>query len=283
MQQPARCGRSVLLPWVCRLAGHRLRGQATSPRSGSTFNKPLSGNDCPRPGGIATFMRLPYAATPHGLDVAVYGVPFDCGTSNRSGARFGPRQVRCESSLLRPHNMATRAAPYDSLQVGDVGDVPVTMYDIRQAVADIENFVKGVLGHGCIPVGIGGDHTTTYPVLRAIKGFHIIQAQECWFKSMVPIMETKVLPVLGAGPVYISFDIDCLDPAFAPGTGTPEIGGLTSAQALEIIRSCKGLNIVGVDLVEVSPPYDTSGNTALTAANLLFEMICVLPGVKCLD
>ncbi|KAK8781573.1 hypothetical protein V5799_017087 [Amblyomma americanum] len=114
-------------------------------------------------------------------------------------------------------------------------------------------------------------------------GFHIIQAQECWFKSMAPIMETKVLPVLGAGPVYISFDIDCLDPAFAPGTGTPEIGGLTSAQALEVIRSCKGLNIVGADLVEVSPPYDTSGNTALTAANLLFEMICVLPGVKCLD
>lgn len=350
MLQPARCGRSLLLPWVCRLAGQRMRGQATSPRSESNFNQPLSGNDCPRPGGIATFMRLPYVASPHGLDVAVYGVPFDCGTSNRSGARFGPRQVRCESSLLRPHNMATRAAPYDSLQVGDVGDAPVTMYDTRQAVADIERFVKGVLSHGCIPVGIGGDHTTTYPVLRAIKekhgpvgllhldahadvnptmmhcelahgtpfyravqeglldtrrvvqiglrgsvygpneerwslqhGFHIIQAQECWFKSMVPIMETKVLPVLGAGPVYISFDIDCLDPAFAPGTGTPEIGGLTSAQALEIIRSCKGLDIVGVDLVEVSPPYDPSGNTALTAANLLFEMICVLPGVKCLD
>ncbi|XP_037283206.1 guanidinobutyrase [Rhipicephalus microplus] len=345
MQQPARCTLRALL-LVRRLAGH---GRDAA-RHASNLNQPLSGNDCPRPGGIATFMRLPYAASAHGLDVAVYGVPFDCGTSNRSGARFGPRQVRCESSLIRPHNMATRAAPYDSLQVADVGDVPVTMYDTKRAIGDIERFVKGLLSHGCVPVGIGGDHTTTYPVLRAIKekhgpvgllhldahadvnptmmhcevahgtpfyravqeglldtrrvvqiglrgsvygpneerwslqhGFHIIQAQECWFKSMVPIMETKVLPVLGAGPVYISFDIDCLDPAFAPGTGTPEIGGLTSAQALEVIRSCKGLNIVGADLVEVSPPYDTSGNTALTAANLIFEMICVLPGVKNLD
>ncbi|KAH9362428.1 hypothetical protein HPB48_020162 [Haemaphysalis longicornis] len=278
MQQPARCGRSLLLPWVCRLAGHRLRGQATSPRSGSTFNKPLSGNDCPRPGGIATFMRLPYAATPHGIEFKMQLIK---RAPNKK--HYIPRTFSLSGgNPLLPYG----AAPYDSLQVGDVGDVPVTMYDIRQAVADIENFVKGVLGHGCIPVGIGGDHTTTYPVLRAIKekhgpvgllhldahadvnptmmhcelahgtpfyravqeglldtrrvvqiglrgsvygpneelwslqhGFHIIQAQECWFKSMVPIMETKVLPVLGAGPVYISFDIDCLDPAFAPGTG----------------------------------------------------------------
>ena len=84
----------------------------------------------------------------------------------------------------------------------------------------------------------------------------------------------------GTGPVYLSFDIDSLDPAFAPGTGTPEIGGLTTVQALEIIRGCHGLDLVGCDLVEVSPPYDPSGNTALTAANLLFEMLCVLPGVE---
>ena len=78
-------------------------------------------------------------------------------------------------------------------------------------------------------------------------------------------------------PVYLSFDIDSLDPAYAPGTGTPEIGGLTTPQAIELIRSFQGLNIVGCDLVEVSPPYDTSGNTALTAANLIFEMLCILP------
>jgi guanidinobutyrase len=82
---------------------------------------------------------------------------------------------------------------------------------------------------------------------------------------------------LGAGPVYISFDIDGLDPAFAPGTGTPEVGGLTSAQGLEIIRGCQGLDIIGADLVEVSPPYDLSGNTSLLGANLLFEMLCVIP------
>jgi len=81
------------------------------------------------------------------------------------------------------------------------------------------------------------------------------------------------------GPVYLSFDIDGLDPSYAPGTGTPEIGGLTTPQALEIIRGCRGLDLVGGDLVEVAPPYDTTGNTALTGANLLFEMLCVLPGV----
>ena len=85
---------------------------------------------------------------------------------------------------------------------------------------------------------------------------------------------------LGKGPVYISFDIDGIDPAYAPGTGTAEIAGLTVPQALEIIRGCRGLDVIGCDLVEVSPPYDTSGNTSLLAANLLFEMLCVLPEVE---
>lgn len=327
-----------------------LAGAAARLKSTSKFNQPLSGNACPRPGGIATFMRLPFASNLQGVDVAIYGIPFDCGTSFRSGARFGPRQIRCESSLLRPYNMATRAAPFDSLQIADIGDVPVTMYDMEQAHVDIEDFVSNVLAHDCIPIGIGGDHSVTHAVLKAIKekhgpvgllhldahadvnpsmmnckiahgttffmavqdglldtgrvvqiglrgtvygpneelwslqhGFHVIQAHECWHKSMAPIMETKVLPLLKGGSVYLSLDIDCLDPAHAPGTGTPEIGGLTTAQVLEVIRSCRGLNIVGADLVEVSPPYDTSGNTALTAANLLFEMLCVLPRVKILE
>jgi guanidinobutyrase len=85
---------------------------------------------------------------------------------------------------------------------------------------------------------------------------------------------------MGTGPAYLSFDIDGLDPSFAPGTGTPEIGGLTIWQALEIIRGCRGLTLVGGDLVEVAPTYDTTGNTSLVAANLLFEMLCVLPGVQ---
>jgi guanidinobutyrase len=110
------------------------------------------------------------------------------------------------------------------------------------------------------------------------QGFRVVQAEECWHKSLVPLME-EVRAQVGGGPVYVSFDIDGIDPAFAPGTGTPEIGGLTSIQGIEILRGCRGLEIVGGDLVEVSPPYDTSGNTALLGANLLYEMLCSLPGV----
>jgi guanidinobutyrase len=88
---------------------------------------------------------------------------------------------------------------------------------------------------------------------------------------------------LGDGPVYISFDIDGLDPAYAPGTGTPEIGGLTTVQGLEIIRGCRGLDVIGGDLVEISPPYDLSGNTSMLGANLLYEMLCILPGVSYRD
>lgn len=93
----------------------------------------------------------------------------------------------------------------------------------------------------------------------------------------------EVREQLGAGPVYLTFDIDGIDPAYAPGTGTPEIGGLTVPQALEIIRGCRGTELLGADMVEVAPPYDSSGNTSLLAANLLFEMLCVLPGVRYRD
>ncbi|MCI0431481.1 MAG: arginase family protein, partial [Rhodospirillales bacterium] len=109
-------------------------------------------------------------------------------------------------------------------------------------------------------------------------GSRVMQAEECWHRSLTPLM-AEVRAQLGRGPVYLSFDIDGLDPSIAPGTGTPEIGGLTGVQGLEIIRGCRGLDLVGCDLVEVAPAYDLSGNTALTAANLLFEMLCVLPGV----
>jgi guanidinobutyrase len=110
------------------------------------------------------------------------------------------------------------------------------------------------------------------------QGMRVVQAEECWNKSLLPLME-EVREQLGDGPVYLSFDIDGLDPAFAPGTGTPEIGGLTGPQGIEIIRGCSGLDIVGADLVEVAPAYDPFGTTSLLAANLLFEMLCVLPGV----
>ena len=308
--------------------------------------QPLGGNDMPRFGGIATMMRLPHVASSTELDACFVGVPFDLGTSNRSGTRFGPRQIRTESVLLRPYNMATRAAPFDALRVADLGDVAINPYNLLDSIRLIENAYDGIVASGCRPISLGGDHTIALPILRALhrkygkiglihvdahadinehmfgepiahgtpfrraveagvldtrrcvqiglrgtgyaaddfdwpreQGFRVVQAEECWHKSLTPLM-AEVRQQMGAGPVYLTYDIDSLDPGFAPGTGTPEIGGLTTIQALEIIRGCWGLNLVGCDLVEVSPPYDPSGNTALTAANLLFEMLCVLPGVQ---
>ena len=111
------------------------------------------------------------------------------------------------------------------------------------------------------------------------QGFRVVQVEECWHRSLAPLMD-EVRDQVGGGPVYLSFDIDGLDPSFAPGTGTPEIGGLTTPQALEIIRGCRGLDLVGCDMVEVAPIYDTSGMTAHIAADLIYEMLCVLPGVE---
>lgn len=307
--------------------------------------RPLGGNDMPRFGGIATMMRLPLQQGVQGLDACFVGVPLDLGTSNRSGTRFGPRQIRTESVLLRPYNMATRAAPFDSLQVADIGDVSINPYNLLDSVARIERAYDDIVVNGCRPITLGGDHTLALPILRAMhrrygpvglihvdahadvndtmfgekiahgtpfrraveeglldckrvvqiglrgtgyaaedfdwcrdQGFRVVQVEECWNRSLVPLM-AQVRELLAGGPVYLSFDIDGIDPAYAPGTGTPEIGGLTVPQALEIIRGARGLDIVGADLVEVSPPYDPQGTTALLAANLAFEQLCVLPGV----
>ncbi|XP_037781111.1 guanidinobutyrase-like [Penaeus monodon] len=134
-----------------------------------------------------------------------------------------------------------------------------------------------------VQIGLrGSSYTVDAHAWQISKGFHIVQAHQCWHKSLEPLMK-EVKAIMGDRPVYLSFDIDAIDPGFCPGTGTPEIGGLTPIQALEIIRGCRGLNLVGCDLVEVSPPYDFEGTTALTGANLLFEMLCVLPRVKYYD
>jgi guanidinobutyrase len=308
--------------------------------------QPLGGNQMPRFGGPATMMRLPARETADGLDVAFLGVPFDIGTSNRPGARFGPRSIRAESCLIRPYHMATRAAPFDSLTVADIGDIPINTFNAPACVPIIREFIAGVLDAGAIPISIGGDHTITHPILQAIAARHgrvgvvhvdahadvnramfgepithgswmrraieedlvdpnrvvqiglratgyaaddfdwiaglgarVVTAEECWHRSLAPLM-AEVRDQMGDGPVYLTFDIDGLDPSVAPGTGTPEVGGLTSIQGLEVIRGCRGLNLVGSDLVEVAPMYDTSGNTALVGANLLFEQLCVMPGVQ---
>ena len=300
----------------------------------------------PRFGGIASMLRLPLANSPEGLDAAFIGVPLDIGTSHRPGARFGPRQIRAESALIRPYNMATGAAPFDTLQVADLGDVPINTYSLEKSLPIITGFYEQVLNADCIPLTLGGDHTIALPILRALvakhgpvalvhvdahadvndemfgeriahgtpfrraveenlldcrkvfqiglrgsgyasddfdwpraQGFTLVPAHEIWYQSLAPLM-AKVRQQIGGAPCYLSFDIDGIDPAYAGGTGTPEIGGLSVPQALEVIRGCHGLNLVGCDLVEVSPPYDLSGNTALLGANLLFEMLCVLPRVR---
>jgi guanidinobutyrase len=310
-------------------------------------NQPQSGNAMPRFAGLATMMRLPAASSAAGLDAAFVGVPLDIGTSNRAGARFGPRQIRAESALLRPYNMATRAAPFDTLQVADLGDVPINTYSLEKSLTIITRFYDDVIAADCRPLTLGGDHTIALPILRAIankhgpvalvhvdahadvndemfgegvahgtpfrraveegllacdkvwqiglrgtgyaaddfdwprqQGFTVVQAHEVWYRSLAPLMGEVRQRIGDRHPVYITFDIDGVDPSYAGGTGTPEIGGLTVPQALEVIRGCRGLNVVGGDLVEVAPPYDPSGNTALLAANLLYEMLCVLPGVR---
>ena len=243
--------------------------------------------------------------------------------------------------------MATRAAPFDSFQIADIGDVPLNTFSLEKSIKIIERYYDKVIVEGTRTVSLGGDHTITLPILRALakrygkmalvhvdahadindtmfgekithgtifrraleeglidgsrmtqiglratgysaedfdwsrkQGAKVIQAEECWYKSLVPIMEDVREQIGSNTPTYLSFDIDGLDPSVAPGTGTPEPAGLTGSQALEIIRGVAGTNLVGADLVEVSPPYDTTGNTALLGANLVFEMLCSFRGCK---
>ena len=299
----------------------------------------------PRFAGIASMFRLPISEDASGLDVAIVGVPLDIGTSNRTGTRYGPRQIRTESVLVRPYSMATGAAPFDSFQVADTGDVALNAYDLPASIRLIEQHYDAMLQADVIPISLGGDHTVSLPILRALarkhgpmalvhvdahadtndemfgekithgtifrraieeklvepdamvqiglratgysaedfdwarsQGVQVVQAEDCWYQSLAPLMDEVRTRIGAEKPCYLSFDIDGLDPSVAPGTGTPEPAGLTASQGLEVIRGCAGLNLVGCDLVEVSPPYDPSGNTALLAGNLIFEMLCSLPG-----
>ncbi len=309
-------------------------------------NQPISGNDLARFSGPNTFMRLPQASDLTGLDVAILGIPMDIGTSWRSGTRFGPKQIRSESAMIRPYNIQSGAAPFDSLNMADIGDLAVNTFSLSDSLAIIQESYEAILTSDVIPVALGGDHSMTLPILRAMAkkhgpvavihvdahadvndemfgekethgtvfrrayeenlinpektyqvglrgtgysaedfseaagwGFQQFLAPELWQRSLTTL-GAEIRRDVGDHPVYISYDIDSLDPAYAPGTGTPEIGGLTTAQAMQLIRAFRGLKVVGCDLVEVSPPYDPSGNTALTAANLVFELLSILPGVS---
>lgn len=306
-------------------------------------SKQRNSSDSPRFAQPATFMRLPHQTDLTGVDVAILGVPFDSGTSYRSGARLGPREIRAQSSLIRPYSIFQKISPFETLTVVDAGDVDAPPVGIEQAYAAIEQGVRRVLDAGATPMIVGGDHSISLPVLRALavqqgplsliqfdahidtwgdyfggKYFHgspfrraieegvlkdggYVQVgirgpmygeeedfafQNAHGVTMIDIRQVKTDGVartvervrdLVHGPVYVTFDIDAVDPAFAPGTGTPEVGGLTSYEAQELVRGLAGLDIAGCDVVEVAPQFDGPGQiTALLAANLMFELLCVI-------
>jgi agmatinase len=296
----------------------------------------------PRFAQLATFMRLPHHREPADLDVALVGIPYDGGTSYRPGARFGPREIRSQSSLIRPWNPVLQVAPFEVLRVADYGDVDVSPVSIERTNEIVEAEIARVLAGDCIPVSIGGDHSIALPLLRAVarkhgpvalvhfdshpdtwdqyfgsRYFHGTMFRRAVEEQLIDPRRTFQIgirgPLYGAddfdfqkqhgmtvvrieeikqrgtawvveqyarlrgAKLYASFDIDAVDPAFAPGTGTPEVGGLSSYEALELVRGMRGLDFVGFDLVEVAPQYDGPGQiTALLAANLLFEFVCLL-------
>ena len=262
--------------------------------------------------------------------------------TNRAGARHGPREIRNQSTQMRAIHPGTRGSPYDLCKVADVGDVCFEqLYDIEQAHAEIAAFHGRLHEAGVRPLTAGGDHSITYPILRAIareapigliqidahtdtwdafkgsrihhgapfrravddglidprrtvqigirgpqnftdgwdysaeKGMRVIFMHEVAQMGIEEVVaETR--KIVGDGSVYVSFDIDSLDPAFAPGTGTPEIGGLTTLEAQTLLRGLRGLELVGGDVVEVAPPFDPSGNTALAGASIMYELLCLL-------
>lgn len=296
----------------------------------------------PRYSGVASFFRTPLVETAQGVDIGVLGVPFDGGVTNRTGARHGPRAVREQSTLVRRYNQATGVGPFDLVTVADLGDAWLEQpYELVGALGEIQAFVAKVHAAGTVPLSVGGDHSVTLPILRALakdgpvgmvhvdahcdtgddylgSRFHhgapfrraveeglldpkrVIQIgirgsvnhPDMWKFShdsgmRVVSMEEftdkgwrwaaqEARQVVGSGAAYLSFDVDGLDPVYAPGTGTPESGGLTMVEAQRLIRELAGLDFIGGDVVEVSPPFDPSGLTAQNAANLLFEILCVL-------
>jgi len=303
--------------------------------------KEYSPNQEPRYSGMPTFMRTPLATSLNDLDIALAGIPYDGGVTNRSGARHGPREIRNQSTLMRNIHHVTKINPYEVANIADVGDVIFSEpFDHQSVHDDIVDFFKCISDAGVIPITAGGDHSITYPIFKGlvqkdpIGMIHIDAHTDTWgeiwgskfhhgapFRSAVEsglldpsrtvqigirgaqnfldgidfslsngmrvifieefsdlgvkgvIEEAK--KVVGNSPVYLSFDIDALDPAYAPGTGTPEVGGITTLEAQQLIRGLKDLNFLGGDVVEVAPPLDQSGNTALVGATMMFEILCL--------
>jgi guanidinopropionase len=285
-------------------------------------------------------MRAPIANLAE-TDIALIGVPCDLGVTNRAGARHGPREIRNQSSLMRSFNMSTRINPYDLAKIADVGDVPIdNLFNLDEAIKEIEAFYTSVGAQGVIPLSAGGDHSITYPILKGLKKdepfalIHVDAHTDTWaefygskfhhgapfrlatderiidptktiqigirggqnnldglnysYDSGMRVVEmdefdlgveaviAEARKVVGDAPTYITFDVDGIDPVFTPGTGTPEVGGLTTVEALRLLRGLRGLNLIGGDVVEVAPPFDQTGNTALVGASMMFEILCLL-------
>ncbi|MBV9589196.1 MAG: agmatinase [Hyphomicrobiales bacterium] len=292
--------------------------------------------------GIPTFLRAPLRLVDwrkpdlEGLDVALLGIPMDLGVTNRNGARFGPRALRA-IERIGPYNHVLKCMPLHDLAVADVGDLPLsTRFDLEKSHADIFRHARILVDAGVKPVSVGGDHSITLPLLKAVaktgpvglihidahcdtsgafegckfhhggpfrravldgalnprrtvqigirgsseylwefsyeSGMTVIHAEEIDTLGMAAIIK-RTTDVIGKGPTYLTFDIDSLDPAFAPGTGTPEVGGLSTREAMALLRGLKGVNLVGADFVEVAPQYDATTNTAQAGAQMLFEIL----------
>lgn len=306
--------------------------------------RPISGMALPRYSGFSTFMRLPSlpAEAAERLDIALVGLPWDGGTTTRGGSRYGPRQIREMSTLLRSVHPVTKIDPYDLARCADLGDAPTNPVDPARSLAMLERFVAEIHAKGAMPLAFGGDHLVSLPVLRAIKrgrplalvhfdahtDMYDVYYEDSRFTHGTPfrraieegLIDPKrtlqigirgtifapddydwcleqgvrhitvdfirekgadaaaalVREAVGDADAYLSFDVDALDPAFAPGTGVPEIAGIYTYEAQRIIRGLRGIELVGADFVEVSPPIDPAGNTALVAANLGFEALCLM-------
>jgi len=304
--------------------------------------KPISGNVMPRFSGIATFMRLRHLLEPDGVEIGLIGVPWDGGTTNRAGARHGPRQIRDMSTMMRNVHHVSRIMPFDLCRCADLGDVPVNPIDLEDTLGRVERFYAKVHGAGTVPLTAGGDHLVTLPIMRALakdrpvgmvhfdahtdtwdryfgdhfythgtpfrraveeglldpkrtvqigirgalyggadndwgeaQGIRVITIDE-FYEMGVDNVIAEARRIVGDGATYVSFDVDGLDPVYAPGTGTPEIGGFTTFEAQKMVRGLQGLDLIGGDVVEVAPPFDPSGNTAIVGATMMFEILCVL-------
>src|SRR5205809_198980 len=218
-------------------------------------HQPRASFKSPRFAQPATFMRLPHVTEAKGLDVAIVGVPFDGGTSYRPGSRYGPREIRNQSSLIRQYSYFQKVAPFDRLNVADLGDIDGRRF--------IQVGIRGPM-YGEDDFDFHREHGITVLDIEQVNDRGI-----AWTVAEIRRVVT--------GPSYMTFDIDGVDPAFAPGTGTPEVGGLTSHEAQRLVRGLAGLSLVGGDIVEVSPLYDGPGQiTAVLASNLMFEFLCAL-------